>query len=37
MKKTMIMMAVALMSVFNVCAQKTKVEDKELMGGWTMQ
>jgi len=37
MKKTMIMMAVALMSALQVCAQNTKVADKELIGVWMME
>ena len=37
MKKTMIMMAVALMSALHVCAQNTKVADKELIGVWMME
>ncbi len=37
MKKTMIMMAVALMSALHVCAQNTKVADKELIGAWMME
>ena len=37
MKKTMIMMAVALMSALHVCAQNTKVAGKELIGVWMME
>ena len=37
MKKTLFIMAVALMSAVQVCAQKVKVDDKELIGTWVME
>lgn len=37
MKKVILMMAVALMSALQVCAQTTKVADKEIIGVWMME
>ena len=37
MKKVMMLIAAALMSVMQVNAQTTKVDDKELIGVWLME
>lgn len=37
MKKLMFVMAIALMSVMQVCAQGAKVADKELIGVWMLE
>ena len=37
MKKVMLVIAVALMSVLQVSAQKVKIADKELVGAWVME
>ncbi|MDE7118355.1 MAG: hypothetical protein K2O61_06915 [Bacteroidaceae bacterium] len=37
MKKTLLMMAVTLMSALQVCAQTTKVTDKDIIGVWMME
>ena len=37
MKKVMLVMAVALVSALQVCAQNVKVDDKELVGVWLME
>lgn len=37
MKKMMLVMAMALMSAMQVCAQSAKVADKEIVGTWIME
>ena len=37
MKKVMLVMAVALMSVLQVSAQNVKMDDKEIIGVWLME
>lgn len=37
MKKTLLVMAVTLMSALQVCAQTTKVTDKDIIGVWVME
>ena len=37
MKKMILMTVVTLMSALQVCAQNTKVADKELIGAWIME
>jgi hypothetical protein len=37
MKKVMLMMVVTLISALQMCAQNTKVADKELIGVWVME
>lgn len=37
MKKVMLVMAVALMSVLQVSAQNAKIDDKEIIGVWLME
>ena len=37
MKKTLLVMAMALMGAMQVSAQSVKVDDKELIGTWVME
>lgn len=37
MKQLMLVMVVTLMSALQVCAQKAKIADKEIVGSWIME